>query len=106
MLNDFNLGDPDDYRIPDGGLQRSRQDHLYYQTAALAIEIVSPDDETWNKFGFYAAHEVDELLIVDPAKRTVEWFGLRPGQYEPIEQSTVIELGAGDLAAQIEWPED
>jgi hypothetical protein len=28
------------------------------------IEIVSPGDESWDKLPFYAAHEVDEALIV------------------------------------------
>jgi Uma2 family endonuclease len=105
MLNDFNLGDPDNYRIPDGGLQRSDEDQLYYPTAALAIEIVSPGDETWNKLDHYAAHGVDELLIVDPLERTVDWLGLRDGSYEPIERSALIDLGAADLAEQLEWPE-
>ena len=29
----------------------------------LVIEIVSPGDDTWKKLPFYAAHDVDELLI-------------------------------------------
>jgi Uma2 family endonuclease len=45
-------------------------------TAALVVEIVSPEDETWQKLPYYAAHEVDELLILDPEKRTVDWLGL------------------------------
>ena len=66
MLSIFNLGEPGNYRVPDGGLHRQREDRVYYPTAALVAEIVSPDDETWKKLEFYAAHEVDELLIVDP----------------------------------------
>ena len=31
---------------------------------------MSPDDETYEKFGFYAAHGVDELVVADPATRT------------------------------------
>jgi Uma2 family endonuclease len=40
-------------------------------TAALVVEIVSPEDETWEKLPFYAAHDVDEVQIVDPAERKV-----------------------------------
>ncbi|MGA2010896.1 MAG: hypothetical protein ABSH51_10270 [Solirubrobacteraceae bacterium] len=46
MLSIFNLGEPDDYRVPDGGLHREREDRVYYATAALVVEIVSPADET------------------------------------------------------------
>ena len=49
---------------------------MYLATAALVVEIVSPDDHTWEKLEFYAAHSVDELLIVDPAERRVHWLGL------------------------------
>ncbi len=64
-----------------------------------AVEIVSPGD----KFDFYAAHDVDEVLVVDPDKRTVDWFALKDGEYKPIEPSGVIELGATELAQQIDW---
>jgi hypothetical protein len=29
-------------------------------TAAVVVEVVSPDDETCERFGFYAAHGVDD----------------------------------------------
>lgn len=52
--------------MPDGALFRAIPEHVFMATAALVLEIVSPDDETWDKLDFYAAHDVDELLIVDP----------------------------------------
>ena len=55
----FNLGEPDDYRVPDGGLLRERLNGVRVPTAALVIEIVSPDDDTWNKMPFYARRGVD-----------------------------------------------
>jgi Uma2 family endonuclease len=91
--------------VPDGGLHRGWRDQVWYGTAVLVIEIVSPDDETWNKLEFYAAHGVEELLIVDPAERTVSWLGLTCGEYKPIERSRLIELGAAELAEHIDWPE-
>jgi Uma2 family endonuclease len=103
-MGQCNLGDPDDYRVPDGGLFASAPDELYCATAALVIEIVSPGDDTWDKLPFYAAHQVDELLIVDPQEQRVHWLALTDGQYVPAEQSGLIELGPGELAELINWP--
>lgn len=100
----FNLGTEADYRVPDGGLHRDWRDQVWYATAALVIEIVSPDDETWNKLDFYAAHHVDELLVVDPAKPSINWLGLSAGEYEPMTQSRLIDLGAAQLQTLIRWP--
>ncbi len=102
--SEFNLGEPADYRIPDGGLHRSAPDGLYLPTVATAIAILSPGDETWEKLAFYAGHQVQELLIIDPDERTVQWLALDGGEYRPVEQSALIELGADQLAARIDWP--
>jgi len=103
-IAEFNLGDPDDYRVPDGGLHRPGPSLLYYPSAALVVEIVSRGDETWEKFPFYAAHGVDELLIVDPLERAVHWFALRDGDYGSVDRSTLIECGPGALVERLEWP--
>ena len=79
--------------MPDGGILHPAPDQLYYPTAALVVEIVSPYDETWAKLPFYAAHDVEEVLIVDPKKHEVQWLALRGDLYEPIERSGLIELG-------------
>ena len=100
----FNLGVPEDYRVPDGAIHRPGPDQMYYETAALVVEIVSPADESWDKLSFYAAHDVDELLIVDPEQRSVSWMGLAGGEYGPIERSGLIDLGPTELAEQIDWP--
>jgi Uma2 family endonuclease len=68
------------------------------------IEIVSPEDESWQKLPFYAAHAVDEVLIVDPQERSVHWLGLAEGEYREVERSGLIELGPGELAERIDWP--
>jgi Uma2 family endonuclease len=70
----------------------------------LVIEIVSPGDESWQKLPFYAAHGVQELLIVDPQQRTVSWLGLEAGEYRHLKRSGLIELGASEFAEQIDWP--
>ena len=94
----------DDYRVPDGGLLRPGAGGVWLHTAALAVEIVSPGDETWQKLPFYAAHEVDEVLIVDPQERAINWLGLTDGEYRPVERSGVIDLGPTELAERIDWP--
>ncbi len=104
-MGDFNIGDEDNYRVPDGGLHRPGPDKLFYPTAALSVEIVSPGDETWKKLPFYAAHGVDEVLIVDSLERVVHWLGLREGEYESIERSALIVYGPAQLAQQIDWPQ-
>jgi len=104
MRGRLNLGEEGDYRVPDGALQHDANDRVYYPTAALVIEIVSSGDESWEKLPFYAAHGVEELLIVDPQQRTVSWLGLEAGQYHHLKRSRLIELGAGELAEQIDWP--
>jgi Uma2 family endonuclease len=70
----------------------------------MVVEIVSPNDETWEKLPFYAAHNVDEVLIVDPGERSVSWLGLEEGEYRPVEHSGLIDLGTHGLAEQLDWP--
>ena len=103
-LGQFNLGEEGDYRVPDGALVRPGPDAVYLPTAALVLEIVSPGDESWGKLGFYAAHGVEELLIIDPQQKTVSWMGLERGEYKHVKRSRLIEVGAAGLAEQIDWP--
>ena len=105
-LGAFNLGEPDDYRVPDAALTLRGPHKLWNPTAALVVEIVSPGDETWDKLDFYAAHGVDELLIVDPEQQQLHWLTLAGGEYRPLdERSSLVELSATELAARIDWPE-
>ncbi len=101
---EFNLGVRDDHRIPDLGIHRERPTGAWVLTAALVVEIVSPNDKSWEKLPFYAAHDVDEVLIVDPGTHSVDWLGLSDGDYHPIERSGLIDLGVSDLVEQIDWP--
>lgn len=103
-LGIFNLGQAGDYRVPDGSLLRPGPDAVDPPTAAAVVEIVSPGDDTYDKLPFYAAHHVDELLIVDPRQRTVQWLGFARERYEPLEPRGLIDLGAAKLAQRIDWP--
>src|SRR5450432_2014458 len=104
-VGDFNLGETDDYRVPDGGLLRLGPTQLYHPTAALVLEILSPSDETWDKLPFYATHQVDEVLFIDPDQRTVQWLTLgADSSYHRIQGSAIIDLTAPELATHIDWP--
>jgi hypothetical protein len=101
----LNLGEPENFRVLDRTLLPPGPDAVYLPTAALVVEIVSPGDDTWEKLEFYAAHQVDELLIVDPEKRQVDWLTLTSGgECAPVERSWLIDLGPGELAEQLDWP--
>lgn len=104
VSDEFNLGDSEeDFRVPDGGLHRPGASEMWHSTAALVLEIVSPGDETWQKLPFYAAHHVDELLIVDPDEHIIHWLALSGEKYIPAEHSSLIDLGPSTLAEQIDW---
>jgi Uma2 family endonuclease len=101
---EFNLGTKDDYRVPDLGVHREPQLAIRVPTAAIAVEILSPEDDTWEKLPFYAQREVDELLIVDPASRSIAWLALREGEYRRVDQSEILDMDADKLARRIDWP--
>jgi hypothetical protein len=102
---EFNLGTKDDFRVPDLGVHAGQPRGTWIATAAIVVEISSPGDETWDKLSFYAEHEVDELLIVDPANQSVSWLALHTGEYRPVDQSSLVTLSAPQLAAGIDWPQ-
>ena len=93
------------YRVPDLALLRPGFAPQWNPTAALVVEIVSPGDESWAKLPFYAAHAVDELLIVDPATRTVDWLALVGDEYRAIDDRGLLELSADRVAQLIDWPD-
>jgi Uma2 family endonuclease len=101
-----NLGDEDSYRIPDASLHERGSGGTFVSSAALVVEIRSPGADTDQKIPFYAERGVDEVLIVDPRTRSVQWLGLRAdGGYEPIAQSGLIEAGPNAVASRLDWPE-
>lgn len=101
----LNLGEPDDYRVLDQAYLRNARPALFNPTAAAVVEIVSPGDETRRKFGFYFRCGVEELLIVDPEERTVEWFRRGAGGFVPSPARSVLGITATELTAQLDWPD-
>lgn len=105
LIGQSNLGEGEhNFRVPDCSLHHPGAHGVWHATAALVVEVVSPNDESWEKLPFYAEHQVDEVLIVDPQQRSVEWLGLLDRRYEPIARSRLIELGPDELADTLDWP--
>ncbi len=91
--------------MPDGGLLNPDAQGVWLHTAPLVVEILSAGDQTWEKLPFYAAHDVQEILIVDPEQQQVHWLALDgDGRCEPIQSSRLIALGLAELQTAIHWP--
>jgi Uma2 family endonuclease len=99
-----NIGRPKDFRVPDLAFLRGAPDPVWQHTAAVVVEVVSPGDESRLKFHHYFRMDVDELLIVDPAQRTVEWFERGPDAFRPADGSTLLGITSAELASAIDWP--
>lgn len=100
----FNLGEPNDYRVPDGGFHRRRPTGTYLSGAAVILEVVSPDDETYNKFDFYGRHGVEELIVAEPATHVVRIWQLTGNGYTESGRSEVLGVSAAALSQDIDWP--
>jgi len=98
----FNLGRPDDYRIPDAGLV-PRPGEVWHDTALLVVEILSPDDGTFDKLDFYRDHGVRELLVLDWTTRDVRVVDLQGGHADR-PASAVLGMTTGEIAEAIDWP--
>ena len=100
----FNLGEPSNFRVPDLGWHRGSPDALYFDTAALVVEVHSPRDESHRKFDFYARHGVEEFWIVDPVEHSVRMWSLLDGAYEEQTASALLGLSVVDVVAGVDWP--
>jgi len=100
----LNLGSKDDYRVPDQAYLRQRATEVWNPSAAVVVEVLSPGDESYAKLGFYHRLGVEEVLIVDPLRRAVEWFRRGGDGFERAEASQLLSLTEADLAAEIDWP--
>lgn len=100
----FNLGVLDDFRIPDAGLVRREQRGVWFDSALLVVEVLSPDDASLEKVPFYAGRGVQELLLLDPRDRSVRVLELQAGGGD-VDRSEVLGLSVAELVAAVEWPE-
>jgi Uma2 family endonuclease len=98
-----NVGEADDYRVADLVLTAGEPDDLYLPTAALVVEVLSPGDESRLKFGHYAAHHVDEFVIIDPDTKQVEWYRLVDDRYELTTHSDVLGVDTVTVVDAMRW---
>jgi Uma2 family endonuclease len=98
----FNLGAPGNFRIPDAGIVPGPAG-VWHDTAPLVVEVLSPDDMTFDKLDFYTACGVRELLVVDWQDRSVRCFALQDGQAER-DRSDVLDMTTAQVAGAIDWP--
>lgn len=110
------------YRTPDlaFSLPSQRTARGIEGGAELVVEILSPDDETYDKLPFYEAFPVKEVLVLNPDTRAVELFTLRGGKLHAVAadergqvRSTVLDVAfatrpgpklaivAGDVTSEI-----
>lgn len=100
----FNVGEPGDFRVPDGGYHRVRPGTVYVPTAAVVVEVVSPDDESLDKLPFYAARGVGEALLVWPELREVHCWDLTGERPRRVPASRELGVSMSEVAAAVEWP--
>lgn len=74
--------DPKSWRVPDVALARSEQvSERGLEGAVLAVEVLSPRDESYKKFPFYARVGLSEVWIMDPQTREPELFSIVDGAF-------------------------
>lgn len=98
-----------DYRVPDMmfALPAQISPRGVDGACELVIEILSPDDETYEKLPFYAELGVREVFVVKPGDRTFELYVLRGGRYilvSPDESGTVRSQVLGVAFTTIPGP--
>lgn len=100
---EFNLGVPDDHRIPDLGVHRAPVAGAWVPTAAVVVELRSPHDETYEKLAFYFDHGVEELLVADLTTDTATWFVRSVAGFVEVDASAVLGLTTAEVRAALGW---
>jgi Uma2 family endonuclease len=100
---EFNLGEPQNVRVPDLGVHRGDPEGVWLSTAAIVVEVRSPHDESFEKFAFYFDHGVEEILIADLTTETVSWFVRSDGGFTAAGASDVLALSIDDVASALGW---
>lgn len=106
VRREVGIGRPDDHRIPDVVVAATAdldEAAHYLLTAAIAIEVLSPNERI-DKRPFYLANGVTEVVLVDPEAGNVEWYAIAAGGagYEPVTASAVVAVGPTDVAAVLD----
>ena len=91
----FRPGVDDDYKVPDQVYARPelRSERGIEGGASLVVEILSPNDETYQKLDWYAGVGVGEVLVVDPETRRVELFANQDDRMVAVDPVVIQCLG-------------
>ncbi len=100
---EFNLGDPQNFRVPDIGFHRSLPTETWVPTAEVVVEVRSPDDESYEKFGHYFDHGVEEVLITDLTTHEVQWYRRGDAGFERCDASAVLRVDDVTVRAALSW---
>jgi Uma2 family endonuclease len=100
---EFNLGEPNDYRVPDLGVHRHEPSGSWVPSAMIVVEVRSPDDETYEKFPFYLDHHVEEILVADLVTKAVEWFTRSGDTFARVEHSVLLGVSKTEVANALGW---
>lgn len=86
------FGTEGNYRIPDLTFVAAGREHILHQDGVrgegpdAVIEIRSPDDETYDKFPFYASLGVREVVVIDRDTKRPELYRLAGSQYVALQE--------------------
>ena len=107
LANAVNIGDEQDYRIPDLAIVDQATvggDGVWLRSAVLVAEIRSPGEAHDEKLAFYLAHDVAEVVLIDPARRTVRWLAAADGTWRETDTSAALGVSVSEIADLIRWP--
>ncbi|MGE0547521.1 MAG: Uma2 family endonuclease [Kofleriaceae bacterium] len=69
--------------------------------AELVVEILSPNDESREKFPFFAQCQIPEVWLIDPSSRAVEVYVLRDDNYERVAATLDGTIHAPRLSLEL-----
>ena len=68
------------------------------------MEVLSPDDETYDKLPHYLNCGVTEILVVHPTERCIKIYLNTRSAWEESAASALFRISMKDLAAETTWP--
>ncbi len=101
-----NVGEPEDYRIPDVTVFDRRDeidDGTYLRRASVVVEIRSPREDIEAKLPFYLAHGVAEVVLVDADARSLRWLVGGADGWTEAERSPALGLDIADIHVALGW---
>lgn len=105
----YREGSDEDYRVPD--LSFVLPAHVSKRgiegPCELAVELLSPGDESYEKLAFYASVGVREVLMAEPGSRKVELYVLRGNRHvlmSPDEKNVVRSAVLGVAFVTVDGP--